>query len=120
MSGSTLSRYNSKHNSTYCQNFLLAYTLSTIFAASSIVNAFSVSQRTLSKLAIDNIADIIASSLGASIKPTVSYSPKVKYRHESLTNFSHAFSTADLKALALFRYNNPHKFYYLGGSLPDA
>ena len=43
---------------------LLNYTLSIILLA-FIVNAFSVSQCTLPRLAIDKIADSIASSLGA-------------------------------------------------------
>src|SRR5215207_9077206 len=54
-----------------------SYTLSIIFAASSIVNAFSVSVRTLPQLPAAKIVDIIVSSLGASTIITISYLPRV-------------------------------------------
>jgi hypothetical protein len=56
---------------------LVSYTLSIIFAASSTVNAFSVSMYTLPKLAAANIAGIIVSSLGASTIVTKSILPRV-------------------------------------------
>ncbi|HZD35307.1 MAG TPA: hypothetical protein VE130_08895 [Nitrososphaeraceae archaeon] len=51
---------------------LLGHTLSIILLTSSIVNAFSVSQCTFARPTIDKRADIIASSLGASIIAAVS------------------------------------------------
>ena len=56
---------------------LVSYTLSIIFAASSIENAFSVSVRTLPKLPAAKIIDIIVSSLGVSTIVTISCLPRV-------------------------------------------
>lgn len=55
----------------------------------------------LPRLAIDKIADVIASSLETSIIARVSYLPRAKYRNESLSNLPHAFSTVDLVELPL-------------------